>query len=95
MRRLRYNAGVRSLTRRTRLHPGSLILPLFVRVGENIRQEIGSMPGQYQLSIDQLIEEAKEARDLGLGGVILFGIPMRKIIREAMPYTQAASFNKL
>ena len=78
MRRLRYNAGVRSLTRRTRLHPGSLILPLFVRVGENIRQEIGSMPGQYQLSIDQLIEEAKEARDLGLGGVILFGIPDEK-----------------
>ncbi|MEE2675990.1 MAG: porphobilinogen synthase [Planctomycetota bacterium] len=78
MRRLRYNAGVRSLTRHTRLHPGSLILPLFVRVGENIRQEIGSMPGQYQLSIDQLIEEAKEARDLGLGGVILFGIPDEK-----------------
>ncbi len=78
MRRLRYNAGVRNLTRHTRLHPGSLILPLFVRVGENIRQEIGSMPGQYQLSIDQLIEEAKEARDLGLGGVILFGIPDEK-----------------
>ena len=75
MRRLRYNAGVRNLTRHTRLHPGSLILPLFVRSGNNIRQEISSMPGQYQLSLDQLVEEARQARDLGLGGIILFGIP--------------------
>lgn len=78
MRRLRYNTGVRNLTRHTRLHPGSLIYPLFVRVGENIRHEIGSMPGQFQLSIDQLVVEAKEAYDLGLGGIILFGIPDQK-----------------
>ena len=78
LRRLRYNAGVRNLTRHTRLHPGSLILPLFVRTGTKIRQEISSMPGQFQLSIDELVEEAKQARDLGIGGIILFGIPDEK-----------------
>ena len=84
MRRLRYNTGVRNLTRHTPLHPGSLIYPLFVRVGENIRHEIGSMPGQFQLSIDQLVVVAREAHDLGLGGIILFGIPDQKIARAVM-----------
>ena len=71
MRRLRQNESVRRLCSHTRLHPGALILPLFVRGGESIRTEIPSMPGQYQLSLDQLEDQAKSARDLGLGGVIL------------------------
>ena len=81
MRRLRQNESVRRLCSHTRLHPGALILPLFVRGGESIRTEIPSMPGQYQLSLDQLEDQAKSARDLGLGGVILFGIPSEKDAR--------------
>ncbi|NQU21958.1 MAG: porphobilinogen synthase [Candidatus Nealsonbacteria bacterium] len=78
LRRLRYHPGVRQLVRQTRLSPANLILPLFVRPGENFRQEISSMPGNYQLSPDLLAEEVREAAELGLGGVILFGIPAEK-----------------
>jgi porphobilinogen synthase len=78
LRRLRYHPGVRELTRQTRLAPGSFVLPLFVRPGEKLRQEIAAMPGNFQLSPDVLAEEARQAADLGLGGVILFGIPGRK-----------------
>ncbi len=78
LRRLRYSPGVRRLVRQTVLSPSDLILPLFVRPGKNVREEISSMPGNYQLSPDQLAEEAKQAADLGLGGVILFGIPAEK-----------------
>ncbi len=78
MRRLRQNPAVRALVRDTRLAPGNLILPLFVRPGEGISQPIASMPGHSQLSCDRAVEEAREARDLGLGGVILFGLPPHK-----------------
>lgn len=78
MRRLRYNPAVRQLCQHTRLHAGSLILPLFVRNGTAIRDEISSMPGQFQLSLDQLAAEAQEVQNLGIGGVILFGIPDSK-----------------
>lgn len=78
LRRLRYNAGLRTLVRETTLSPANLILPLFVRPGKNIRQPIGSMPGQFQLSLDQLAKEAQEAQSLGIAGVILFGIPAEK-----------------
>ena len=78
MRRLRYHPGVRALIRETTLAPGQLILPLFVRPGKNIRQPIASMPGQFQLSLDQLAVEAKEAESLGIAGIILFGIPAEK-----------------
>jgi porphobilinogen synthase len=64
--------------KKTTLSPGNLILPLFVRSGRNVRQEIGSMPGNSQLSVDQLVAECREAQKLGLGGVILFGIPDEK-----------------
>ena len=77
-RRLRYNPGVRSLVRQTTLSPSNLILPLFVRPGENLRREISSMPGHYQVSPDVLIEQVREAAQLGLGGVLLFGIPDEK-----------------
>src|SRR5688572_16656529 len=78
LRRLRYHPAVRSLVRQTQLHPASLILPLFARTGKAVRQPIGSMPGQAQLSVDLIAEEAREAAKLGLGGIILFGIPAEK-----------------
>jgi porphobilinogen synthase len=78
LRRLRYDPRVRQLVQRTQLSPGKLILPLFVRTGNNIRQEIASMPGNFQLSVDQLALEAREVAKLGIGGVILFGIPEQK-----------------
>jgi porphobilinogen synthase len=61
-----------------RLDPGKLIWPLFVRSGEQVRQEITSMPGQFQLSIDELVAEAQQALELGLGGILLFGLPDNK-----------------
>jgi porphobilinogen synthase len=78
MRRLRYHPAVRQLVRDTRLAPANLILPLFVRAGAKLRQPIASMPGVCQLSLDLLAEEVREATALGLGGVILFGIPASK-----------------
>jgi porphobilinogen synthase len=62
----------------TCLHPAKFILPLFVCPGEGIRREISSMPGNYQLSIDELVTECTEVRSLGIGGVILFGLPETK-----------------
>ncbi len=78
LRRLRYSPQVRSLARDVHLSPAQLILPLFVRGGSGIRQEIRSMPGVYQMSLDVLAEEMAQIATLGLGGVILFGIPDRK-----------------
>ncbi|MEN6493931.1 MAG: porphobilinogen synthase [Thermoguttaceae bacterium] len=78
MRRLRAHPAVRSLVRETNVSPANLILPLFVRAGESIRQEIGSMPGHYQVSPDLLADEIRQAADLGLGGILLFGIPEHK-----------------
>jgi porphobilinogen synthase len=78
LRRLRYHPAVRSLVRETTLDPARLILPLFARPGRGVRQPIDSMPGQAQLSPDLIAEEASQAARLGLGGVILFGIPDHK-----------------
>ena len=78
LRRLRYHPAVRRLVRDVRLSPESLILPLFARPGKGVRQPIGSMPGHAQLSVDQIAEEARAAKKLGLGGIILFGLPAEK-----------------
>jgi porphobilinogen synthase len=78
LRRLRYNPAVRRLIAETQLDPRRLVLPLFVRPGSGVRQPIASMPGHAQLSPDLAAEEAREAVRLGLGGVILFGIPEHK-----------------
>ncbi|MBX7167111.1 MAG: porphobilinogen synthase [Pirellulales bacterium] len=78
MRRLRTNPALRALARESRLDPGQMILPLFVRPGTRLRQPISSMPGHAQLSVDEAAIEAAEAAKLGLGGVILFGIPSAK-----------------
>jgi len=78
MRRLRHNPALRELVRETRISPRSLVLPLFARPGKGVRQPISSMPGHAQLSVDLIAEEARQAKSLGLGGVILFGIPSEK-----------------
>ena len=78
MRRLRRTAALRSLVRETRLEPSALIYPIFLVPGEGVRREISSMPGVFNLSIDQAIKEAEEAAALGLGGLLLFGLPPEK-----------------
>jgi porphobilinogen synthase len=78
MRRLRRTEALRSLVRETRLHPGALIYPLFICPGEGIRREVASMPGVFNLSIDEAVKEAHEAAALGLGGLLLFGLPESK-----------------
>ena len=75
MRRTRATPQLRSLVRETRLAAEQFILPLFVVPGEGVRREIGSMPGNYQLSVDELVKECADVKRLGVGGVILFGIP--------------------
>lgn len=78
LRRLRYNPLVRNLVRETELNKNDLIYPLFVCPGENVKNEVKSMPDVYQLSIDNLVKECKEVSDLGIPAVILFGIPEHK-----------------
>ncbi|HEX5504481.1 MAG TPA: porphobilinogen synthase [Thermomicrobiales bacterium] len=77
-RRTRRTAALRRLVRETALDPGDLIYPLFVTHGEGVRREIGAMPGCYQLSLDRLGPEIAEIVGLGLGGVLLFGLPAEK-----------------
>ena len=78
LRRLRYEPAIRRMIQETSLSPDRLILPLFVRTGQNIRNPISAMPGNFQFSIDELVKEAEEAASLGIGGIILFGIPETK-----------------
>jgi porphobilinogen synthase len=78
MRRLRRTEPLRALVRETRLQPGQLIYPLFVCPGEGVRREIGSMPGVFNLSVDEAVKEAQEVARLGLGGLLLFGLPETK-----------------
>lgn len=89
LRRLRYHPAVRQLARETKLTPGDLVLPLFARTGKNVRQPINSMPGNFQLSVDGIAEEAKAASKLGLGGIILFGIPAEKDSHGRDSYSDA------
>jgi porphobilinogen synthase len=77
-RRLRYHPLIRNLVRETTLTVHDLIFPLFVRPGQNVRKEISSMPGNYQLSVDRLLDEVGGAVDLGVRAFILFGIPAHK-----------------
>jgi porphobilinogen synthase len=77
-RRLRRSEALRRLVAETRLDPRDFVYPLFVTHGRDVRDEIASMPGQYQLSVDQLAGEARELRDLGVPAVLLFGLPAAK-----------------
>src|ERR1035438_2469697 len=78
LRRLRVSESMRSLVRETRLSPAQFVLPLFVCPGEGIKREIGSMPHNYQMSIDEIVKECTEVEALGIAGVILFGLPETK-----------------
>ena len=77
-RRMRRTAPLRGLVRETTLDASQLILPLFVVPGTGVRTAVASMPGVFQTSVDELLEDAREAVELGLGGVLLFGIPETK-----------------
>ncbi|HHE55956.1 MAG TPA: porphobilinogen synthase, partial [Caldithrix abyssi] len=74
-RRLRRNESIRRMVRETHLRVDDLIFPLFVTEGKNVKNPIASMPGNFQMSIDLLVEEVKEVRQLGIPAIILFGIP--------------------
>ena len=77
-RRLRSSEGLRRLVRETRIAPDDFVYPLFVTHGQDVREEIPSMPGQYHLSLDRLAGEAEELRELGVPAVLLFGLPAAK-----------------
>jgi porphobilinogen synthase len=77
-RRLRQSASMRALVRETHVHVDDLIYPIFIVEGENIKREISSMPGIFNLSIDRLKEEMDEVQSLGIKSVLLFGIPLEK-----------------
>jgi porphobilinogen synthase len=78
LRRLRRTETLRALVRETRLTPDSLVYPLFICPGTDIRKEVRSMPGVFNLSIDQAVNEVREARALGVLSIILFGLPEKK-----------------
>jgi len=78
LRRLRSSEPMRSLVRETHLEPSSFIYPLFICPGEGVRNEIGSMPGVFNLSVDEALKEAEAAAGLGVGGLLLFGLPESK-----------------
>src|SRR5467141_526495 len=78
MRRLRRSERFRNLVRATRLSPESMIYPIFVCPGEKVRKEIGSMPGQFNISVDNAVKIAREAEQAGIAGILLFGLPEEK-----------------
>ena len=78
MRRLRRSESLRALVRETTLEPGDLIDALFICPGEGIRKPIGSMPGVFNVSVDEAVREAETAAALGIGGLLLFGLPESK-----------------
>src|ERR1700677_3349261 len=78
MRRLRRTSALRALVRETTLEPGDFIYPLFICPGKGIRNPVSSMPGVFNLSVDEAVREAEEAAQLGIGGLLLFGLPETK-----------------
>ncbi len=77
-RRMRRNERLRGMVRETRLERANFIYPLFIVPGSNVTREIGSMPGQFHYSVDKAVEAGRAAYDLGISGVILFGVPDKK-----------------
>ena len=78
LRRLRQTEQVRGLVRETRLTPEALVYPMFICMGEKVRKEIRSMPGVFNLSVDEAVQEAREVYSLGIPAVMLFGLPAKK-----------------
>lgn len=85
-RRLRSSPALRKMVRETRMDPSSLIYPMFVAEGENIKEEIASMPGQFRYSADRMGEKLEELSDAGIASVMFFGIPKQKDDRGSMAY---------
>jgi porphobilinogen synthase len=77
-RRLRRTEALRGMVRETRLTTSGLVYPMFACPGTNVRTEVSSMPGIYQQSVDQIVEECREVADLGIPAVVLFGLPREK-----------------
>jgi porphobilinogen synthase len=78
MRRLRRTEALRALVRETTLAPGDFIYPLFICPGKGVRNAVGSMPGVFNLSVDEAVREAEECASLGIAGLLLFGLPEKK-----------------
>ena len=78
LRRLRRNEALRSLVRETRLTPENFVYPLFVCPGAGVRKEVRSMPGVFNLSVDEAVKEVRDVRSTGVQSVILFGLPEHK-----------------
>jgi porphobilinogen synthase len=78
LRRLRKTAAIRDMFRETSLRKSDLIYPLFIVEGENVRKEISSMPGQFQLSVENVLRECEDLQKLGINSILLFGIPAAK-----------------
>ncbi len=93
-RRMRRSENIRALVRETHLGRNHLIYPLFVCPGKKIREPIGSMPGCFQLSIDQAVEECSRIYDLGLPAVILFGLPEKKDARGSHAWIKSGIVQK-
>lgn len=87
-RRLRRTEALRSLIRETRLAPDDFILPLFACPGQGVRREVKSMPGVHNLSVDEIAKEAVDARQIGVRGVILFGLPETKDEQASGAYAE-------
>ena len=90
LRRLRTSAPLRALVRETRLSPDMFVLPLFVCEGEGVRREVGSMPGVFNLSVDEAVREASLAKADGVNSVLLFGLPAHKDEVGSAAYDPAA-----
>jgi porphobilinogen synthase len=78
MRRLRRSESLRALVRETSIGPGDFIYPLFICPGEGVRREVGSMPGVFNVSVDEAVREAEDCASLGIAGLLLFGLPESK-----------------
>ncbi len=87
-RRLRQSPALRRLVQETRLSVEQLVLPLFARGGNKVRQPISSMPGVFQFSVDELVKEAEKAHKLGVPAVLIFGIPDKKDEKASGAYAQ-------
>lgn len=92
LRRVRLNPTLRELVQEHHLRPSDFIYPLFIRHGEGIKNEVASMPGVYQMSLDVALQECEELLALGLSSIILFGIPETKTASEARRFANMASW---
>lgn len=87
-RRLRATPALRRLVRETRVSTDNLVMPLFARFGKGVRRPIASMPGNFQLSVDELVKEAREIHKLGVPAILLFGIPDKKDAKASGAYAK-------